>query len=119
MRIAVLALLLAALPWRAIAAPISPAQALEHIGAVMTVEGVASVTTPSTGTVTFVEISTPGNGVTLQGVIYAGDHDKFADIASYNGKTVQLTGPVQTFKGELRIYLRSPDQLKLTQPPKP
>lgn len=119
MRTGLVSLLLAALPFRAMAAPISPLEALEHIGAVMTVEGVARVTTPSTGTVSFVEISVPENSTTVQGVIYAGDRGKFSDLASYDGKKVQLTGPVQTFKGSLRIYLRLPDQLKLTERPKP
>jgi DNA/RNA endonuclease YhcR with UshA esterase domain len=114
-RLCFVILFAAALPLRAMAAPVSPADALHNIGGVMTVEGIASITTPSTGTVTFVEISVPGNSVTLQGVIYDGDHGKFSDLASYNGKKVQLTGPVQTFKGEMRIILRGPDQLKLAE----
>ena len=115
MRLCLVMLFAAALSLRAMAAPVSPADALHNIGGVMTVEGVASITTPSTGTVTFVEISVPGNSVTLQGVIYDGDHGKFSNLASYNGKKVQLTGAVQTFKGALRIILRGPDQLKLAQ----
>jgi len=119
MRTYFVALFIAALPLRAMAAPVSPAEAMLHIGAVMTVEGIASISTPSTGTVTFVEVGLPGNSATVQGVIYGGDHDKFSDLGSYNGKKVQLTGAVQTFKGAVRIVLRGPDQLKLAEQPKP
>ncbi len=113
MRLCLVILFAAALPLSVMAAPVSPAAALHNIGGVMTVEGIASITTPSTGTVTFVEISVPENGVTLQGVILDGDRGKFPDLASYNGKKVQLTGPVQTFKGMMRIILTRPDQMKL------
>jgi hypothetical protein len=106
MRMCFVVLLATTLPLRAMAVPVSPAEVLHHIGAVMTVEGVASITTPSTGTVTFVEVSVRGNNAILRGVIYDGDHAKFSDLAGYNGKKVQLTGPVQTFKGALRIILR-------------
>jgi predicted extracellular nuclease len=119
MRICLIAFLFAGLSLQAVAAPISPGEALVHIGGLVTVEGIASVSTPSTGTVTFVEVSMPGNGATVQGVIYVGDQRNFSDLASYNGKKVQLTGPVQTFKGALRIVLRTQDQLKLVEPPKP
>jgi hypothetical protein len=117
MRVCLAALLFAALPACAMAAPLSPLEALHHIGGgVMTIEGIASISTPSTGTVTFVEVGDPGNSAIVQGVILDGDHGKFPDLASYNGKKVQITGSVQTFKGVLRIVLSSPDQLKLVEP---
>jgi DNA/RNA endonuclease YhcR with UshA esterase domain len=116
MRVWLAALLFGVLPVRVIAAPVSPLEALHHIGGVMTIEGIASISTPSTGTVTFVEVGDPGNSAIVQGVILDGDHGKFPDLASYNGKKVQITGSVQTFKGVLRIFLNSPDQLKLAEP---
>ena len=117
MRVCFAALVLAALPVCAMAAPVSPAEAVQRIGGgVMTVEGIASISTPSTGTVTFVEVGVPGNSAIVQGVILDGDRGKFPDLASYNGKKVQITGAVQTFKGVLRIGLSSPDQLKVAEP---
>ena len=117
MRVCFAALFLAALPVCAMAAPVSPAEAVQRIGGgVMTVEGIASISTPSTGTVTFVEVGVPGNSAIVQGVILDGDRGKFPDLASYNGKKVQITGSTQTFKGTMRIVLTSPDQLKLAEP---
>jgi DNA/RNA endonuclease YhcR with UshA esterase domain len=108
--------LLAALPLSAMGAPVSPAYAVQRIGGeVMTVEGIASISTPSTGTVTFVEVGVPGNSAIVQGVILDGDRSKFPDLASYNGKKVQITGSTSTFKGTMRIILNSPDQLKLAE----
>jgi DNA/RNA endonuclease YhcR with UshA esterase domain len=117
MRVCFAALFLAALPVCAMAAPVSPAEAVQRIGGgVMTVEGIASISTPSTGTVTFVEVGLPGNSAIVQGVILDGDRGKFPDLASYNGKKVQITGSTQTFTGTMRIVLSSPDQLKLAEP---
>jgi hypothetical protein len=117
MRACLAALLFAAIPACAMAAPVSPAEAVQRIGGgVMTVEGIASISTPSTGTVTFVEVGVPGNSAIVQGVILDGDRGKFPDLASYNGKKVQITGSTQTFKGTMRIVLSSPDQLKLAEP---
>jgi DNA/RNA endonuclease YhcR with UshA esterase domain len=117
MRVCFAALLLAALPMCAMADPVSPAYAVQRIGGgVMTVEGIASISTPSTGTVTFVEVGDPANSAIVQGVILEGDRGKFPDLASYNGKKVQITGSTHTFKGTMRINLISPDQLKLAGP---
>ena len=117
MRVCFAALFLAALPACAMAAPLSPAEAVQRIGGgVMTVEGIASISTPSTGTVTFVEVGVSGNSAIVQGVILDGDRGKFPDLASYNGKKVQITGSTQTFKGTMRIVLTSTDQLKLAEP---
>jgi DNA/RNA endonuclease YhcR with UshA esterase domain len=117
MRICLAALFLAALPGGAMAEPVSPAYAVQRIGGgVMTVEGIASISTPSTGTVTFVEVGMPGNSAIVQGVILGGYRGKFPDLASYNGKKVQITGSTSTFKGTMRIFLNSPDQLKLAEP---
>jgi DNA/RNA endonuclease YhcR with UshA esterase domain len=117
MRACFAALFLAALPVCSMAAPVSPAEAVQRIGGgVMTVEGIASISTPSTGTVTFVEVGVPGNSAIVQGVILDGDRGKFPDLISYNGKKVQITGSTQTFKGTMRIVLTSPDQLKLAEP---
>ena len=117
MRSCFIALFISALPVCAMAAPVSPAEAVQRIGGgFMTVEGVASISTPSTGTVTFVEVGVPGNNAIVQGVIYEGDRTKFPDLANYNGKKVQITGSTSTFKGMMRIVLSSPDQLKLSEP---
>ncbi len=117
MRICIAALFFVALPSGAMAEPVSPAYAVQRIGGgVMAVEGIASISTPRTGTVTFVEVSVPGNSAIVQGVLLDGYRGKFPDLAGYNGKKVQITGSTYTFKGTMRINLSSPDQLKLVEP---
>jgi hypothetical protein len=97
----------------AAAAPIRPDEAELYAGKVMSVEGIAHVSKPNTGTVTFIEVSIPGNAATVTGIVYSGDEPKFPRRMDYGSKKVDITGALQHFKGTLRIVLIKPDQIKL------
>jgi DNA/RNA endonuclease YhcR with UshA esterase domain len=54
--------------------------------------------------------SYPDNAFTA--VIFADDAGKFPNLSALNGKTVDITGPVQLYKGTPEILLKDAAQLK-------
>ena len=92
-------------------AVISPLQAKDHIGRVVTVKGfVADVyKNDKVAYLNFVE-KFPDNP--FSGVIFANKFKDFGDINIYEGKNVELTGRVTVYKEKPQIILDSPDQIK-------
>jgi hypothetical protein len=113
MRPIAIAAVLAALPLSAAAAPIKPEVAELYAGREATIEGTAHVFKPNTGTVTFIEVSVPGNPATVTAIVMSGDEPKFPNLKDYDGKKVDITGVLTHFMGTLRIVLIKPEQLKL------
>jgi DNA/RNA endonuclease YhcR with UshA esterase domain len=107
------AVLLATLPLSAAAAPIRPDEAELYAGRIASVEGIAHVSKPNTGTVTFIEVNVPGNAATVTGIVMSGDEPKFPNLMEYEGKKVDIAGALTHFKGTLRIVLIKSEQLKL------
>jgi DNA/RNA endonuclease YhcR with UshA esterase domain len=107
------AVFLAALTSSAATEPIKPEVAELYAGREATVGGTAHVSKPNTGTVTFIEVSVPGNPATVTGIVMSGDEPKFPNLKDYDGKKIDITGVLQHFKGTLRIVLIRPDQIKL------
>ena len=85
---------------------VSPDQAGQHVGGTVTVEGIASITTASSGAI----IITLGDK-NFSAVILANSAGAFRDIAALNGKLVDITGTVQMFQGKPEIILNSPNQI--------
>jgi len=116
---AVLALALSiAGPFAAIAddAPIiADTDAPAHIGQIATVQGlVAEVYTSSKGNV-FLDFENPYPNEVFSGVIFSSAVPQFGDLNAYQGKRVQVTGPIRLYKGKPEIILDSPIQLRLAQ----
>jgi DNA/RNA endonuclease YhcR with UshA esterase domain len=91
---------------------VTPADAKAHVGQTVTVEGaVSDVHTVGTG-VTFIDLGGryPDNAFTA--VIFAADAGKFPNVSALNGKTVDITGPVQLYKGTPEILLNDAAQIK-------
>ena len=93
-------------------AVISPLQAKDHIGRVVTVKGfVADVyKTDKVAYLNFVE-KFPDNP--FSGVIFASKFKDFGDMNIYEGKNVALTGRVTVYKEKPQIILDSPEQVKI------
>ena len=103
---------LAAAPAPAQSATVTPAEAKAHVGQTVTVEGaVSDVHTVATG-VTFIDLGGhyPDNAFTA--VIFAANAGKFPNVSALNGKTVDITGPVQLYKGTPEILLNDAAQIK-------
>lgn len=106
-----LGLSLAASP--VLAQPITADEAQAHAGQSVTVEGTASeIHASPSGRVTFINIggAYPNNPFTA--VIFARDVAKFPNLASLDGRTVDVSGPVQLYKGKPEIIVTDAAQLK-------
>jgi DNA/RNA endonuclease YhcR with UshA esterase domain len=96
----------------ALAQSIAATDAPAHVGQTVTVEGSVSNVHQIPNGITFIDIGGryPDNAFTA--VILAGDAKKFPDVTSFNGKTVDVTGVVQLYKGKPEIALTDPAQIK-------
>jgi DNA/RNA endonuclease YhcR with UshA esterase domain len=91
---------------------VAPADAKTHVGQTVTVEGtVSDVHTVASG-VTFIDMGGryPDNAFTA--VIFAADAGKFPNVSALDGKTVDVTGPVQIYKGTAEILVKDAAQIK-------
>lgn len=96
-----------------LAETIKSGEAKTHIGQTLTVEGdVDNVHITASG-MTFIDIGGRYPDNTFTAVIFADDADKFRDVDSFGGKTVDVTGPVRLYKGRPEIILKSADQIKV------
>lgn len=95
-------------------AVVSPLQAKDHIGRVVTVKGfVADVyKTEKVAYLNFVE-KFPDNP--FSGVIFANKFKDFGDMNIYEGKNVELTGRITVYKEKPQIILDNPEQVKIIQ----
>jgi len=46
-------------------------------------------------------------------VIFSSDVHKFSNIKTYNGKKVEITGLIKTYKGRAEIIINDPSQIKI------
>jgi DNA/RNA endonuclease YhcR with UshA esterase domain len=99
-------------PAQAQTQPIAPADAMAHVGQSVTVEGAVSDVFTARSGVTLLDIGGryPDNPFTA--VILTGDAGKFPDVKTFNGKTVDITGPVKLYKGKPEIVLSDAAQIK-------
>jgi DNA/RNA endonuclease YhcR with UshA esterase domain len=112
MRTFVLAFGLALTAAPAFAQTVQPTDAQAHVGQTVTVEGSVSNVHQIPSGITFIDIGGryPDNAFTA--VILAADAKKFPDVTSFNGKTVDVTGAVQLYKGKPEILLTDAAQIK-------
>jgi DNA/RNA endonuclease YhcR with UshA esterase domain len=103
---------LAAAP--ALAETIPAAEAKNHIGKDVTVEGVVSgVHHAASGKVIFIEIGGRYPGNPFSAVIFKDHFSKFPSVDSLAGKTVDITGRIKDYRGRPEIALDDPEQLKV------
>lgn len=94
------------------AAPISAAEAANHIGETVTVEGVASeVFTDRRSGVTFIDLGGRYPNNTFTGVVFRNSAGSFPNVHQLEGRTVGITGRIRLYKGRPEIILRSRSQL--------
>jgi DNA/RNA endonuclease YhcR with UshA esterase domain len=115
MKAFVLSLLLTLIAAPALAeAVISPKEVPQHIGQVVTVEGVVGeVHHAQSGKVTFIDIGGRYPNNAFAGVIFKSDFNKFPNVESLTGKTVEITGRIKEYQGKAEIILDDPAQLKV------
>ena len=90
---------------------VAAADAANHIGETITVEGVVDEVHVSPKA-TFIDLGGRYPNEEFTGVIFNDDTGAFSNVGSYGGKTVDITGTVQMYRGRPEIILRSPSQIR-------
>lgn len=89
---------------------IAPGEAASHRGQTVTVEGVATVhISPKAA---FVDVDGGLFNQDFTAVIWPENEGQFGDLAFYSGKTVDVTGTVQDYRGKPEIIVREKSQLR-------
>ena len=86
--------------------------AANHIGETITVEGVVSEVHVSPKA-TFIDLNGRYPNEEFTGVIWSEDTGAFSGVGGYEGKTVDITGTVQMYRGRPEIILRSQSQIQI------
>jgi exonuclease VII large subunit len=93
---------------------VKPEQAQEHVGQMVTVDGVVSeVHHAASGKVIFIDIGGRYPNNAFAAVIFKEDFDKFPDVDALAGKTVDITGAIKLYKDRPEIILNDPRQIKV------
>lgn len=93
---------------------IAPAAAKDHVGQQVTVEGVVSeVHHAASGRATFIDIGGRYPQRAFAAVIFESDAGKFPNVDALNGKTVDVTGRIQLYRGAAEIIVNDPGQIKV------
>jgi len=85
-------------------------QAQAHIGQTATVEGKVSVNRTPSGE-TYLDIGGNGASAPFSGYVSRWNRGKFQDVDKLDGKTVQITGRISTFRDKPEIFLTDPGQI--------
>jgi DNA/RNA endonuclease YhcR with UshA esterase domain len=90
---------------------ITPTDAKARVGQTVTVEGAVSAVHTGRSGATFIDIGGryPENAFTA--VIFVGDLAKFPGVTALDGRTVDINGSVQLYRGRPEIILKSAEQL--------
>ena len=91
---------------------VAAADAANHIGETLTIEGLVSEVHVSPKA-TFIDLDGRYPNEEFTGVIFTGDAGAFSNVGSYEGKTVDITGTVQMYRGRPEIILKSPSQIQV------
>ena len=96
------------------AAPTPAAQATNMVGKTATIKGkVAQVTKRETLIYLNFEKKFPDNVFTA--VVFKKNFDEFPDVEKLSGKTVEVSGKVEDYKGKPQIVLNKKDQLRVVE----
>jgi hypothetical protein len=91
-------------------------QAQAHIGEIATVEGRVHVNrTP--GGETYLDIGLNGPGAPFSAYVSRWNRVKFQDVDRLDGKIVQITGEISTFRDKPEIFLTDPGQISIKPEP--
>jgi DNA/RNA endonuclease YhcR with UshA esterase domain len=114
MKCEILILAFALTPSATLAQTISPSQAKDHAGQIVTIEGaVAEVHHTASGNATFVDMGGRYPNNVFTGVLFSDDASKYPEIDSLAGKTIDITGAIKLYQGRPEIILNDPEQIKV------
>jgi hypothetical protein len=99
-------------PAVALAGTISATEAGSHVGQTMTVESVVSGVHVARSGATFIDMGGSYPNQAFTGVIFSENSAAVGDVSGLTGKTIDLTGTIQMYRGKPEIILRSADQIR-------
>jgi DNA/RNA endonuclease YhcR with UshA esterase domain len=91
---------------------VTAADAAAHVGETVTVEGIVSEVHVSERA-TFIDLGGRYPNEEFTGVIFTSDAGAFSNVDAYEGKTLDITGTVQLYRGRPEIILTSPSQIRI------
>ncbi len=92
---------------------ISPREASHHIGEQVTVEGVVSQVSTSSGGTTFVNFGGRYPNHIFYAVLFRKRAHQFPNLHALEGRPVAISGMIELYKGKSQIILITPSQIKL------
>lgn len=84
--------------------------AFAHFGEVVTVEGRAHIQRMGSGEV-YLDIDGSGDGAPLSAYVSRWNAARFPGIGDLNGRTVEITGMIGSFRYRPEIFLTDPSQI--------
>ena len=87
-------------------------QAEAHIGQTATVEGKVSIHRTEAGE-TYLDVGGTGSSAPFSGYVSRWNSGAFQDVDRLDGKNVQITGRISTFRDKPEIFLTDPSQIAL------
>ena len=85
-------------------------QAKAHIGQTATVEGRVHVNRTQDGE-TYIDVGGNGPNAPFSAYVSRWNKGKFTDVDKLDGKKVQITGEISTFRDKPEIFLTDPSQI--------
>ncbi len=118
MAVTSLALSLSALVMLAQSGTLNADQAKAHVGETATVEGRVSVQRTFDGE-TYIYVDGGGPAAPFSAYVSRENQVKFQDVEKLDGKKVQITGQISTFRDKPEIFLTDPGQIAAKAEPTP
>ena len=95
----------------ALPAAISTTEATAHIGQTMTVSGIAHVHVARNGSAMFVDLDGVYPDNPFHTVIFRSSMPEVGEVSDLDGKTVDVTGTIEMYRGKPEIVVTSRSQL--------
>jgi len=90
--------------------PIASKDAFRHIGETARVSGRAALTFLPSGEV-YIDLDGQGEDAPFEGYISRRNRERFGDLSALNGKMVEISGQIATFRHQPEIFLQEPGQI--------
>lgn len=94
---------------------ISPSEAQNYVGQNVIVKGYVAQVSKSKGGNVFLNFEKKYPNQIFTAVVFKKNANKFSNIEKYQGKTVEVSGFIQVYKGKPQIVLEEPSQIKISK----
>ena len=91
---------------------ISDSAAANHVGQMVTVEGIVANVHTSRGNNTFLNFGAPYPRQVFSAVVFRSSQGRFVNLDRWAGRRVRVTGRIQLYEGRPEVILTDPSQLQ-------